>query len=337
MIIKTGTKFVEWIDPTSNKKLIKKGSYLISQKSKYNLTNGIPNFVNQVNNKKQKQVQKSFEEKWTKNFFGRDVKEFEEKIKPIYLEMMGLKKKDLNIFKNKIILEIGIGSGSSSRLWAPQAKEFHGIDISKAIYFVPKTLKSLKNEIVLAQADLNKLPYPDESFDVIVSNGVLHHTPNTKVSLKNTIKKLKKNGIYIFYIYKKKPPIREFCDDFIRDQVSNLSYNDALKEMKSFTELGKSLYEEKITIKIPRDIKSLKIKSGEYDLQRFVYDNLFKCFWNSSWGYDYSNMVNFDWYHPKFCWRHTKDEIKNWCEEFNLQINYLKELESGFACKVIKK
>jgi len=328
---------VEWVDPISNESLKQKNDFLISNNSKYVIHDGIPNFVNKVDNIEQKQVQDSFGEKWTKSNFGHNQKEFEEKIKPIYLEMMGLTENDLDIFNNKIVLEVGIGSGSSSKLWAPQSKEFHGVDISKAVYEVKNSLGNLASNVILSQSDINNLPYLDNSFDFIVSNGVFHHTPSTKFALRNSLKKLKIGGTCIFYIYKKKSPIREFSDDFIRNQISNLSYDEAWQKMKSFTDFGKSLSDQKIEIFIPSEINTLGIKKGKYDLQRFIYDFIFKCFWNDSWGYDYSNLVNVDWYHPKYCWRHTENEIKSWCHEFNLDIKYIKELESGFACFLIKK
>ena len=189
---------------------------------------------------------------------------------------------------------------------------------------------------ILSQADINNLPYRDESFDVIVSNGVFHHTPNTKISLKNSLKKLKVGGFCIFYIYKKKPPIREFSDDYIRSKISNLPYDEAYEKIKTITNFGKSLSEKNSDIIIPSDIEFLGIKKGTYNLQRFFYDNFFKCFWNKDWGYDYSNLVNIDWYHPKYCWRHTKEEILLWCNDMDLSIKYIKELESGYACFVEK-
>jgi len=329
-------KFVEWVDPISNEVLIQENNFLVSTNSKYFVNDGIPNFVNSVNNLEQKQVQDSFGEKWTQSNFGHDKIEFEEKIKPIYLEMMGLKENDLQIFDNKLVLEVGIGSGASSKLWAPQSKEFHGVDISKAVYQVKNSLKDLMKNPILSQADINNLPYLDESFDFVVSNGVFHHTPNTKDALHNSIKKLKLGGSCIFYIYKKKSPIREFSDDFVRDQISNLSYDDAWEKMKSITNFGKSLSDQKIEIFIPSDIEVLGIKKGNYNLQRFFYDFMFKCFWKESWGYDYSNLVNVDWYHPKYCWRHSKEEILSWCDDFDLTVKYIKELQSGYACYVTK-
>jgi hypothetical protein len=48
-------------------------------------------------------------------------------------------------------------------------------------------------------------------------------------------------------------------------------------------------------------------------------------------------MINFDWYHPKFSWRHSEEEIISWCKEMNLNIKFLKETYSGFACMVTKE
>jgi len=330
-------RIIPWVDPITNEPLIYEDNYLVSSTSKYEIRDGIPNFINKINDAVQEQVQKSFGDKWTKSDFGQNEKEFEEKIKKVFLEFMGLNEKDLSMFENKIILDVGIGSGSSARLWASKAKEFHGIDISKAVHKAKFALQNVTLNPILSQADLNFLPYRDESFDFIVSNGVFHHTPNTKLALKNSITKLKKGGKCLFYIYKKKSPMREFSDDYIRSKVSDLPYELAWNEMKAITNFGKSLHEQSIEINTPNDIEILGIKKGKYDLQRFIYQYFFKCFWNDSWGYDYSNLTNFDWYHPKFSWRHTENEIRDWCREFQLDIEYLKEIESGFACLTVKK
>ena len=327
---------IPWVDPITQELFVVNDKLISSKSSSYPIVNGIPNFTENISDEIQKQVQESFGEKWTKTTFANDDEKFENLIKPIYLEMMGLQENDLDIFNDKTILEVGIGSGSSSRLWCKQAKEFHGVDISKAVYDVSKNLKFFCVNPILSQADINNLPYRDESFDVIVSNGVFHHTPNTKISLKNSLKKLKVGGFCIFYIYKKKPPIREFSDDYIRSKISNLPYDEAYEKIKTITNFGKSLSEKNSDIIIPSDIEFLGIKKGTYNLQRFFYDNFFKCFWNKDWGYDYSNLVNIDWYHPKYCWRHTKEEILLWCNDMDLSIKYIKELESGYACFVEK-
>lgn len=329
-------RIIHWVDPFTNESLVRKDGYLESTTSKYQIIDEIPNFIPHVNDPIQEQVQKSFGDKWTKSDFGQDDNFFDSKIKYLYLEMMGLTEKDLSLFKNKTVLDVGIGSGSSARMWAENAKEFHGIDISKAVYRAKNALKSSGKEAILSQADLNALPYPDNSFDVIVSNGVFHHTPDTKIALKNSIKKLKVGGSCLFYIYKKKAPLREFADDYIRNKVSDLSHDSAMKAMEPITNFAKSLHKQSIKIQVPNDVEILGIKKGEYDLQRFIYQFFFKCFWNESWGFEYSNLTNYDWYHPKFAWRHTENEIRNWCKEFNLEIESMRETESGYTCLVKK-
>ena len=133
-----------------------------------------------------------------------------------------------------------------------------------------------------------------------------------------------------------KAPLREYADDFIRSKVSDLPYDVVWEKMKEITTFAKSLHDQNITIKIPEDVEVLEIKKGEYDLQRFIYQYFFKCYWNDIRDFEDSNLVNIDWYHPKFSWRHTEIEIKNWCKEFNLRIEYIKESESGYSCLVEK-
>ena len=326
------SRLIPWVDPQTGQLLTKKGNFLVSKDNKFRIHGEIPNFVDKIHNKKQNQVSKSFGFKWTNSSFGQNDKEFETKLKGPILGFMGILEKDLSFIKNKTVLDIGIGSGSTARLWAGQAKEFHGVDISSAVYKAPNAIKNFCENPILAQADLNNLPYRDKSFEVIVSNGVLHHTPNTKNALKSIIKKLKPNGYCLFYVYKKKSPIREFSDDYIREKISDLSPEQSLKKMESLTKFGKNLSKQNITIKISEDLPLLGIKKGEYDLQRFIYNHFFKCFWNDEWGFDYSNIVNFDWYHPKFAWRHSKNEIEEWCKEFNLKIKFLKESDAGYTC-----
>ncbi len=328
---------IDWVDPVNNQLLTENNGFLENDSGKYKITNRIPNFVNNLNNEEQKQVKDAFSFKWDAGTESTETSFFEENLKEICFEMMGLDEQVLSLFENKIILDVGVGSGSSARLWGTLAKEFHGIDISTAVYKAKNTLEKSISNLILAQADLNNLPYADENFDGIVSNGVLHHTPDTKIALQNIIKKLKIGGFCLFYIYKKKPPIREFSDDYIRTKISELDPKIALEELKPLTEFAKSLHEQEVTITIPSDIPVLDIKKGEYDLQLFLYQHFFKCFWNEKFGFEISNLTNFDWYYPKFSWRHTESEIRDWCDEFSLDIKFIKEKMSGFACLVVKK
>ena len=329
-------RIIPWVDPYTNETLEENNTDLISKNSKYPIIDGIPKFVQSNSKDDQYKIQKCFSYQWTKSDFGQPEKFSNDDIKHDVIETMDLTDDDLSSFDDKIVLDVGVGSGASSRLWGPMAKEFHGVDIGDGIYRAKSTLKDTVKNPILSHADLHHLPYADESFDVIVSNGVLHHTPNTKNALKCVYPKIKKGGSIIFYIYKVKTPLREFSDDYIRNLISDLTPDEAFEKTKSITKLAESLHNQKIKITIPEDVPLLGFKKGEYDLQRFIYQNIFKLFWKESMGFSESNMENFDWYYPKYSWRHTEQEIKDWCGEFNLEPKLIKENYSGYTCHAIR-
>jgi len=95
--------------------------------------------------------------------------------------------------------------------------------------------------------------------------------------------------------------------------------------------LGENLAKIKKKIKIPRDITLLKIKAGTYDIQRFIYWNFIKCWWSKDVPFEQSVATNFDWYFPKFAFRHTPNEIKKWFRISKIKITHFKEIESGIS------
>ena len=66
----------------------------------------------------------------------------------------------------------------------------------------------------------------------------------------------------------------------------------------------------------------LEIEEGEYDLQRFIYHFFLKCFWNDRLSFHDNAVINYDWYHPQNCTRHTLDEIEGWFKNMNLKITH---------------
>ena len=68
---------IPWIDPQTGEILTKKGNFLVSKDNKFRIHNEIPNFVDNIRNKKQNQVSKSFGYKWSNSSFGQNDKEFQ--------------------------------------------------------------------------------------------------------------------------------------------------------------------------------------------------------------------------------------------------------------------
>lgn len=101
---------------------------------------------------------------------------------------------------NTLALDVGCGSGRWTKYVAQKAKFVEAIDPSNAIFTAAALLKDNAN-VRLAKASTDNLPFKDETFDFIFSLGVLHHIPNTEKAMKDCIKKLKKGGYFMVYLY----------------------------------------------------------------------------------------------------------------------------------------
>jgi len=236
----------------------------------------------------------------------------------------------------KHVLDAGTAHGRDAEMYAKNSSALvFGIDISEGVRNAHRDLGSLPNAY-FAQADLTKLPFPEGFFDFIGCDQVIHHTPETRASLRHLVTRLAPGGHICFYVYRKKGPIREFCDDYIRERTVKMSPEDCYKVSEAITKLGKSLTDMKATIDVPEDIPLLDIKAGKYDLQRFIYWNVFKCYWNDTMDWESNVITNFDWYHPLHAHRHTREEVERWCAEENLTIEHLDEQESGISVRALK-
>lgn len=215
----------------------------------------------------------------------------------------------------KRILDAGCGNGRVTALLrqhAPSITEIVGIDlISSDIARENLEAYHLSNNVHLFEKDLLGDLEDLGKFDFIYCQEVLHHLSDPEGALHNLCSLLSSKGEIAIYVYRKKAPVREFTDDYLRSKISNLPYDKAIPICGQITELGKVLSQYGIKIQVPR-VEALKIEEGEYDLQRFVYHFFMKCFWNSNLTFQENAAINYDWYHPQIATRHTIEEVKEW-------------------------
>jgi ubiquinone/menaquinone biosynthesis C-methylase UbiE len=105
--------------------------------------------------------------------------------------------------KGKDVLEIGVGMGADHVEWAKsQPLTLTGIDLTpRAVEHARKRLDiyGLKSEVRVGDAE--KLPFADESFDIVYSWGVIHHSPDTQKAIQEIYRVLKPNGNARIMIY----------------------------------------------------------------------------------------------------------------------------------------
>ena len=312
---------------------ISEGFLICTNRHKFRIKNGIPRFV--VDKEKNfVKTEDAFSSKWKKyNKYYHDKKWFL-KQQNWFLNRFGWKtlKNFNNFLKTRHrILDAGTGIGNSAKLFSanPNAEVF-AIDASSSIDFAYKKYGNVSN-VHFLQADLRDLPFRKNFFDFICSDQVLHHTKDTETSFKYLTKFLENDGLISIYVYNRKGPMREFADDYIRSHTTKMSENECVDFSKNMTYLGKSLAKLKKKITIPHDIPLLKIKAGSYDVQRFFYWNFLKCFWAEDGNFERSVGVNFDWYFPKYAYRHTPEEVQKWFKDIKIKIVHFREIESGIS------
>ncbi|MBX2869840.1 MAG: methyltransferase domain-containing protein [Acidiferrobacterales bacterium] len=235
------------------------------------------------------------------------------------------------------ILECGPGSGFNSRFMAENTDgEVYALDVSDAAFTTYGNTNHLSNCYAI-QADLFDGPFENNSFDLIVADGVLHHTPDTKKAVFRLYEKLAPGGNFFFYIYRQMGAARKFCDAHIRDAFMHLEPEDCYKACESLTDLGKALADLGAKITLDKPVEVLGIPAGTHDVQRLFYYNFVKCFWNDAFDYETNNMVNFDWYHPHNAWQHTEEEVVGWMEELAVsKFQFNDSNPNGISCFLTK-
>lgn len=314
------------------------GTLICKNRHKFSINNGIPRLVFDKEGNFVK-TEDAFSAKWKKYNKVFHGKKWYDNQKKWFLDRFGWNN---SLAFNKFlktrtrILDAGTGIGNSAHLFSSNSNsEVFAIDASESIDFAYKKYGSQKN-IHFLQADIRQLPFKKNFFDFICSDQVLHHTKDTRTSFLKLTKLLVKNGLISIYVYNKKSPMREYADDYIRERTVKMTQKECIEFSKDMSNLGKSLSNLKKKITIPRDIPVLGIKKGTFDVQRFIYWNFLKCFWAEDGNFERSVGVNFDWYYPKYAYRHTPTEVKKWFKEANLKIKHFNEIESGISVNGLK-
>lgn len=189
---------------------------------------------------------------------------------------------------DKIVLDAGCGTGRHTHFAAQFAAQVVAVDLSDAVDVCQEN-EGWRDNVNVIQAEIGRLPLKDGSFDFIYSLGVLHHTPSTRESFLSLVPHLRPAGEIAIWVYDGHDKTWFAMSDQIR----------------------------KITTRLPKNIlyRIARINIPLYDLYMAtpLRPLLLRIFTISMHPDPEWRVLDFfDWYGPKYQWKHTTQEVYQW-------------------------
>ena len=117
------------------------------------------------------------------------------------------------------ILELGCGTGSmwKEQLALVQGARLHLTDLSEGMVKAARENLPGQENLTFGVADIQSLPYPDSSFDLVIANMMLYHVPDLELGLSQVRRVLKKGGRFCCATYGVHG-IVEFVAELLREE-----------------------------------------------------------------------------------------------------------------------
>jgi ubiquinone/menaquinone biosynthesis C-methylase UbiE len=283
----------------------------------------------------QQQTNDVFSEKWGKYDQSEQKERLYEFQRAWYLRLYGFESQQaLRTFLApcKVIFDAGCGLGYKAAWFAelaPQALVV-GMDFSDAARQAARNYAHLPN-LVFIQGDIATTGFSDGGVDYASCDQVIMHTENPEKTLAELARITNRaHGELACYFYAKKALPRELLDDYFRTHCRKLERQELWSLAEQLTELGRRLSALNVQFDAP-DIPELGIKGGRYDIQRFIYWNFLKCFWNADLGHDTSVITNFDWYSPSNARRFSEQEVRTLAHANSLTTTFFHAEEACYS------
>lgn len=298
-----------------------------------------PNFISAIPSHivdSQVQTQQAFSEKWKKVQFGDE--DFEKRVqshRTWYLELFGFRTEDelaQYLRGCRVVIDAGAGKCDKAAWFAELSPSTTVIaaDISDSLFEAVSYYGHLDN-LLYVQCDIGNMPFFGNGvFDYVSCDQTIHHTADPYATFRELVRIADLDKDLAVYVYRKKALPRELLDEHFREYSRSLSHEEVTSLSEQLTDLGKILDSFDQEVIFP-DIPLLNIEGGKMSVQRFIYWNFIKCFWNAELGYKNSVIRNFDWYAPSQAFRYSEEEFRRWIQAEDLAEVYFHREEACYS------
>ncbi len=199
----------------------------------------------------------------------------------------------LDDLPGKRVLDAGCGMGRFAEVCADAGAEVYAVDLSRAVEAAYRNVGRRSN-VHVYQADIMHLPFAHESFDLIYSIGVLHHTPAPRQAFLRLAPLLKPGGAIAVWVYSRSLK-RRVSSELLRLITPSLPTPWLLAASR----IAIPLY---YVHRLPLIglVTSRLLPTNQHP--------------DPEWRW----LDTFDWYSPKYQWKHTFGEVEGWFREAGL-------------------
>lgn len=219
-------------------------------------------------------------------------------------------------FAGKLVLDAGCGMGRYAAVALGLGAEVVAVDMSESLLRVAEAARA-NPKLHPVEGDLLRPPFKKGVFDIAYSQGVLHHTSDTRAAFRAVAGLVKPKGLLSVWLYGKagryaefatnpiRPGrewivghrrlawwivlLRHFLSDFIRVFTTRLPVPATYALCYPLTLLGAVPGLKYLTFSVDPDFQARLIE-------------------------------NFDWVSPPFQWHHTKEELARWFNEEGFKV-----------------
>jgi SAM-dependent methyltransferase len=183
------------------------------------------------------------------------------------------------------VLDAGCGGGRYCKVAAEAGALVTGADHSSAVEKASQLCGHL-DSIRLVQADLKRLPFEPESFDLVFSIGVMHHDTETRAVFDAVSRMVRPGGRMAIWLYRRNTWPQEVLNSFLRRRTTRWT-PEKLEPWCRFGAFWGGIPVLKQTLSKVVNFSTHPVRENR------VCDN-------------------FDWYAPEFQHHHSTAELTGW-------------------------
>ncbi|MEE8424519.1 MAG: methyltransferase domain-containing protein [Elusimicrobiota bacterium] len=282
------------------------------------IVDGVPRLFAEPQDRRVVRTRKSFSWEWDR-YPGPRPEDRE-----LFIEETQLGEGD---WKGRFVLDAGCGMGRYASVALSLGAEVAAFDFSDSLLrLIPGARKNRK--VHLIQGDLLAPPFKPGAFDIVYSQGVIHHTADTRRAFDSIARLVKQDGRLSVWVYGTPGSYRSFSTNPLRSGRKWLKWVLPLVWLIVWVRQILSDLLRVFTTKIPVPLLYLICYPltilGMFPLIKYLTFSVHPRF-------GVRLIENFDWLAPPFQTKHTKEELGSWFQAADYEI--LRNLPHGMVPK----